>query len=140
VERPLLSMIPDRADEAQQAVGAAATRSRRATKSRLVGHALATSGGERQLWLPVCIVARPDVAATVAAGFVQEILERPVTTVTVPQDGSAFGGRTAVVETMSVRQLRRFLTADWVEHAMFAADRRTTTAPAAPPITMARPV
>jgi hypothetical protein len=134
VDRPLLSIRRTRADDAparpERGLGAAARR--RATASRLIEHALATSRRDRELGLPVRMIARASVPIAETRSVVEDLLARPVTTVTLPEDATAFGGRTAVVATMTTGQLRRILTAPGIEHVMFASDRGVADPVAAP--------
>lgn len=123
VDRPLLSVGRTRADDAperpERGPGAAPA-GRRATASRLVEHALATSRRDRALGLPVCIIARAGVPIAEARGLVEDLVERPVTTVTLPEDASAFSGRPAVIASVTTHELRRVLGASQLEHVMFA--------------------
>jgi hypothetical protein len=92
----------------------------RATTSRLVSHALATAGSERELGsVPVCLVGRPGASLGEMNAVAQHVLARPLAAVTLSDDAGAMAGRSAVVAVMSVGEVRRGIAASRVEHAMF---------------------
>jgi hypothetical protein len=97
-----------------------------ATTSRLLGHVLATSGNDRELTIPVVVVARGGFSSAEVGRLGGEVVGgRPRTTTVSPGQGAP-PGRIALSVCLTVGALRRLLAAPWVEHAMFENARAST--------------